>query len=785
MTRSSAIRPRGPFVWLAVTVAAWAVACGEAAMEPDTRPPPPAPNRDPVAAGTISDLELMPGDSLAVSLSEFFRDPDGDALVYSAATSNAAMVAVSLSGETLTVGGTNRGRATVTVTATDPGGRAAQQLFTVTVVNRAPLAVDTIPALELGAGESVTLQISGYFEDPDGDGLTLAAESSDLEVAAAAVLGNRLRVTGVGRGMAVVTITARDPDGLFARQALHVTVPDRAPGTVGHVPALELSAGESAALDLSRYFSDPDGDTLTYLPTTSNADVVSVSTSGDTLTIIALARGTAVVTVTARDPGGLSARQRLVVAVPNRRPSPVDRIPDRELQARNSVGVDVSRYFTDPDGDTLAYSAASSNTATVLVSQGRMYLTLAAVGKGTATITVTATDPHGLAAQQVFAVTVPNEWPVATNEIRDVTLSTRDVATYDLSLHFDDMDDDRLSYAAEADDPGVASAVVTGSRLEVRPVAPGETTVTVTAADPDGARARSSFAVSVREPVSSLFDIEFRFENALAETHETVFRQAADFWSSALSETELSDIHLPVGRSTCSGHNPVARNRTVDDLLILVSVVDIDGYGGTLASAAPCLIRTSSLLPVLGRMRFDRADLDRLQETGDMLDVVLHEMAHVLGLGTLWERFGLLRNPSTSTQSRDTHFLGRAAIAAFDEAGGTAYLGGAKVPVENGTGSSGSDNRHWRRSVFGVELMTAFEMLGVRDPVSAITIQSLADLGYTVNVDRADGYRLPLAGAVAAPEPGRALFRGDDILIGPIHVVDANGRTVSVIGNDP
>ena len=183
-------------------------------------------------------------------------------------------------------------------------------------------------------------------------------------------------------------------------------------------------------------------------------------------------------------------------------------------------------------------------------------------------------------------------------------------------------------------------------------------------------------------------------------------------------------------------------------------------------------------------MRFDVVDFDGLERTGDLIEVVLHEMAHVLGLGTLWERHGLLRNPSTATLSRDTHFAGRAAIEAFDEAGGTAYTGGAKVPVENSTGRSGSDNSHWRASVFGDELMVAFQKLGTREPISAITIRSLTDLGYTVNLDLADSYRLPLAGARAEPDPDRVIFLGDDILREPIHVVDSEGRTVRVIGGE-
>ena len=69
------------------------------------------------------------------------------------------------------------------------------------------------------------------------------------------------------------------------------------------------SEGETAPVNVSSYFNDPDGDALTYSAATSNAAVAGVSVSGSTMTIAGVAPGTATVTVTARDPGGLEARR--------------------------------------------------------------------------------------------------------------------------------------------------------------------------------------------------------------------------------------------------------------------------------------------------------------------------------------------------------------------------------------------------------------------------------------------------------------------------------------------
>ena len=104
------------------------------------------------------------------------------------------------------------------------------------------------------------------------------------------------------------------------------------------------------------------------------------------------------------------------------------------------------------------------------------------------------------------------------------------------------------------------------------------------------------------------------------------------------------------------------------------------------------------------------------------------------------------------------------------------------MPVENRAGA-GSGDSHWRESVLDHELMTPFQNGGEADPLSLITIQSLADLGYKVNATLAEPFRLPGAAAVAEPEETQKIEYGDDILTGPIIVVDREGNVVRVIPN--
>ena len=60
--------------------------------------------------------------------------------------------------------------------------------------NRGPAPVGTIPPQELAHGDSASVNLSGYFSDPDRDPLSFAATSSDPGIASAAVMGSVVTV---------------------------------------------------------------------------------------------------------------------------------------------------------------------------------------------------------------------------------------------------------------------------------------------------------------------------------------------------------------------------------------------------------------------------------------------------------------------------------------------------------------------------------------------------------------------------------------------------------------
>ena len=221
-------------------------------------------------------------------------------------------------------------------------------------------------------------------------------------------------------------------------------------------------------------------------------------------------------------------------------------------------------------------------------------------------------------------------------------------------------------------------------------------------------------------------------------------------------------------------------NETVDDLAIYVLLEPIDGPGAILGSAGPCAIRGGGGLTAVGVMRFDVADLPGLESTGRLNAVILHEMGHVLGIGTLWNRTGLLLNPSLPSSSGvDTRYTGVNAVVGFDLIGGTTYTGGGKVPVENTQGGAGTRDSHWRESVLQNELMTGFINTGL-NPLSILSVRLMQDLGYTVNTLAADPFFLSLSLRAEGSGAPSGIELVDDIWKGPRYEVDPRGRIIGV-----
>ncbi|MEM9649434.1 MAG: leishmanolysin-related zinc metalloendopeptidase, partial [Bacteroidota bacterium] len=219
------------------------------------------------------------------------------------------------------------------------------------------------------------------------------------------------------------------------------------------------------------------------------------------------------------------------------------------------------------------------------------------------------------------------------------------------------------------------------------------------------------------------FGIKVRFLGGLTPAQQTIFDEAACRWADIIIG-DLPRVQL-------------ANGEVVDDVRIDAQGTSIDGASGILGQAGPTQLRPGSFLPATGIMRFDSADLARLEAENGLKDVIIHEMGHVLGFGTLWsdDFLGLIQGEGTN----DPIFTGKNAINEYQMLTGLEEK--TPIPVAN-TGGSGTRDGHWREQVFDNELMTGFIDSGI-NPISRMSVAAFEDMGYEVNYGTADIYTLP------------------------------------------
>ena len=320
-----------------------------------------------------------------------------------------------------------------------------------------------------------------------------------------------------------------------------------------------------------------------------------------------------------------------------------------------------------------------------------------------------------------------------------------------------DPDPGPLSCGLDLDDNGTFETNIfncTSSSLRSATfTTPGANPVRLRVSDGTTAVTSTPLVINVGAAASDQYAITVRSDGTLSTAQQQAFSAAAARWSQVV-RTGLPDVVINAPANLCGTGAPAFAG-TVDDVVIDASIVAIDGPGGTLGMAGPCLIRAGGGLPAFGVVQFDTADVAALQASGQLQAVILHEIGHVLGIGTLWG--GLLSGAGTPSPS----FTGLAARGSWN-----AIVGGStpSVPVEN-TGGPGTADGHWRESVFGNELMTGFLNAG-SNPLSAVTIGSLADLGYGVNLGAADPFGIA---ALRAPDTPSVHVHSD--LLRPIGTV--------------
>jgi hypothetical protein len=212
--------------------------------------------------------------------------------------------------------------------------------------------------------------------------------------------------------------------------------------------------------------------------------------------------------------------------------------------------------------------------------------------------------------------------------------------------------------------------------------------------------------------------------------YQPAFDNAASTWESLLLGYQNGHV---VSRTSGSSYSV---GQTINTVYIDAQVMTIDGPFGILGSAETTQSAVDQLgfrLATDGEMIFDVDDLARLATNGSLESVIMHEMAHVLGFGTLWVENGVYVTGSGE-------FTGANATEKWHT-----EFGQAGTPNVELAGGAGTADGHWdENDLFGLfptgitdqfgrdmqfELMTGY--LAENPFISEMTVASFFDIGFS------------------------------------------------------
>jgi hypothetical protein len=593
----------------------------------------------------------------------------------------------------------------------------------------------------------------------------------------------RLPAIAVGALLATMLASCGGTDGATAGTPPPATP---APVAVVGVSLASASVGVGETTQASATLRDAGGAVLVGRFVGWSSSSGSVATVSATGLVTAVSSGSAVIIAASEGQSG-SASLSVTVA-------PVATVTVRLVTNSLVVGGTTQAFATlrDANSNVLANRTTTWSTSRASVATVSSTGLVTAVGVGAATVTATSEGITGSADLAVAApVVVP---PVEGQPARMTAVSALDqtgppggrVVQPPAVLVADStgtpLSGVSVSFTVTSGGGGVGgSAAVTGSDGVARATSwtlGGAGTQSVKATSAALAGASVDFAGLARAS-SAGFDVGLRFVGTMSDAQALAFVHAKE----RIEKIVVGDLPaVPVNFSAaaladCGG---VAVQETIDDILIFAEAKAIDGVGQILGKAGFCALRSAGL-PFLGYMQFDTADLARMETNGTLESVILHEMLHVVGFGTLWDRTSLL----DATVAADPIFAGASARSAFANLNGGATYAGTPVPVE-ATGGTSTALSHWRETVLKSELMTGWISTGGA-PLSATTIGSLQDLGYTVDLSQAQPFNLATA-LLASPGlrvgtgsmiSDEGVFLGDHLRSEPPIVTDEFGVPVA------
>lgn len=391
---------------------------------------------DPPILRSINDIEVNEGE--LVEIVAVADDADNDQLTYNINDNRFIKVANKFRWQT---GFEDAGEYSFTVIVTD--GELSDEILVSVIVNnlnREPKLLGIIPLQKVQEDNTIKLNLSNYFNDPDKDALVYTVVNS-LDNLEAIIEDSIVTIMPNQNWFGNTKIKFRASDGESAVESNFVDVVIT---SVNDAPVLEnidnMAVNEGDLVTVIANVIDVDGDILTFsFSEPLNQNGVWQTGFEDS--------GEYIITVIVTDPSGLNDEETftLIVSNINREPEFNIQIGNQNTDEDTSFDIDLDFFFSDPDGDDLIYRYENGENLIVRFNGNIMAITPKQDFNGQDSLKIIASDGSDEIKSNEFIIFVNpiNDAPVF-GEIRDVEVNEGEIA--EIIVSGSDVDGDQITF---------------------------------------------------------------------------------------------------------------------------------------------------------------------------------------------------------------------------------------------------------------------------------------------------------------------------------------------------
>ena len=422
-------------------------------------------NRQPTFA--LPSLTLGKGEMVSINLDDYAKDPDLDTLIYSIEMGGGQIIGSSY---TYKPSFSNSREETVSIRVSDGRGGIATSVlklsdrdFIASIDQQSQRATDTtaqgtaatgtdtqvktpiatnnppvvsVPDQRMNQGGTLAIDLKGFVIDKDNDAITIR------KVSGPGTLERTLYSYSSppnDSGQKVVELEVSDGKTTVRSSfKIDVIAQNRSPIAVD-IPQNSVVQGQTFSLNLNNYFSDPDGDPLSYQILSGPGNI-----QNGFFTFQSQTTGLFSTTIRASDGKGGTVDRTVTVNVQASNRPPVISITPRRIAEGEVLTIDLAASSSDPDNDRLSYTLVSG-PGTV---QGSVYtLRTDFNSAGNYSVVIRVDDGKGGNTTGSFAVEVRDVNRPPLLELSGITVPEGSTYVVDLSKVSSDPDGDALTYS--------------------------------------------------------------------------------------------------------------------------------------------------------------------------------------------------------------------------------------------------------------------------------------------------------------------------------------------------